>query len=124
MGQSIDSTQQAVPGTTITLQVSTGYKDVKVQVPLPDYGEAVDMKVYVGGKVRVTETDVLPSVMRVWSITLTETQDEYEVTVMIAKHGSGEMKTYAKYLVDGINGSATETFRDENVLGSTTPAVE
>ncbi len=114
--QSILGGQTAAPGTTITLKVSTGYKDVRVQIPLPDSDVAVDLKVYVGGVLKETKVGVLPNVLKVWTITLSETQDEYNVRVDIAKSGTGNDEKYADYRINGISGTATEIYRNSDIL--------
>ena len=125
VAQSITGGLTAVPGTTITLEVSTGYQDVKVQIPLPDSSLTVDLQVYVNGELRDTFKGILPNVLKVKTITLTEAADTYTVTVKIAKTGtgSGEFLNYAEYYVDGVAGKATENYRHDDVLdvyGSTT----
>lgn len=114
--QSIPFGQTAVPGTTIALKVSTGYRDVKIQVAMPDSEISIDIKMYVGGVLKDSKTDVLPNVLNVWSLTLTEAADEYNVRVDIAKHGTGAYEKYAEYRVDGVLGQATRTYQNDTIL--------
>ncbi|MBQ3259181.1 MAG: PASTA domain-containing protein, partial [Clostridia bacterium] len=112
--QSVSGT--ALPGTSITLEVSTGYKDVELQIPLPDSDLSVDLKVYVGGVLKEDKTGVLPNVLGVWKITLSEAQDSYNVRVDIAIHASGNYEKYAEYQVNGVEGKAVEQYRNDTVL--------
>ncbi len=118
--QSILGGQTAVPGTTISLEVSTGYKDVELQIPLPNSELAVDLRVYVDGILKDSQNGVLPNVLGVWKITLGEVKNSYNVRVDIAKHGSGTFEKYAEYQVNGLDGKATELYRDDNVLNKYT----
>ena len=120
--QSILPGEMAVPGTTITLEVSTGYKDVELQIPLPNSEMAVDLRVYVGGILTDSQNGVLPNVLGVWKITLGEEQNNYNVRVDIAVHGSGKFDKYAEYQVNGLDGKATELYRDDDVLEKYTNA--
>ena len=116
VSQSIAGGLTAVPGTTITLQVSTGFRDVKVQIPLPNSDVAVDLKMYVGGVLKETKIGVLPNILGVWSVTLSEAEEEYNVRVDIAKSGSGNDEKYAEYRIDGVNGKAVELYRNDTIL--------
>lgn len=117
--QSISGT--AVPGTTITLKVSTGFKDVRLQIPLPNVDFAVDLKVYVGGVLKETKIGVLPNVLKVWTITLSEAEEEYNVRVDIAKNGTGNDQKYAEYLVNSVTGTASQLYRADDVLAQYVP---
>ncbi len=116
--QSIAANTPTVPGTPVTLEVSTGYVDVKVQIPLPDSAVPSDIQVYVDGQLRETITNVLPNVKRVLDLNLSEKSDSYVVTVKIAKTGtnSAEFHNYAQYTVSGKTGMVQEQYRYDTVL--------
>lgn len=116
--QSIAANTPAVPGTAIVLEVSTGYVDAKMQIPLPDSGVPSDVQVYVDGQLRETFTNVLPNVKRVIDLTLSEKKDSYLVTVKIAKTGTAtaEFLSYAQYEVSGKTGMVYEQYRYAEVL--------
>ena len=116
VSQSIAGGLTATPGTTITLQVSTGFRDVKVQVPMPNSDVAVDLKMYVGGELKESKIDVMPNDLGVWTITLSEPQEQYTVRVNIAKSGTGNYEKYAEYRIDGVGGKAVELYRDDTIL--------
>lgn len=118
--QSILGGEMATPGTTVSLEVSTGYKDVELQIPLPNSDMAVDLRVYVGGILKESQSGVLPNVLGVWKITLGEEANNYNVRVDIARHGSDKFDKYAEYQVNGLDGKATELYRDDNVLNKYT----
>lgn len=120
VAQGIAGGEKAIPGTTITLQVSTGYQDVNVQIPLPDSDMTVDLQIYVNGELRETFKAIIPNEVMVKTVTLKETQSYYTVLVKIAKTGtaSGEFLNYAKYSVDGIEGKSTQVYRNEEVLNA------
>lgn len=124
--QSIVGNATAVVGTAIKLEVSTGYVDVKVQIPLPNSETVVDIQVFVDGILRETTTGVLPSLAKVKVLTLSE-QSSYVVTVKIAKTGTAADKfmDYAQYNVNGQTGLVEEQYRHEDVLAkyeTTAPA--
>ncbi len=116
--QSIAANTPADPGTAIKLEVSTGYVDVKMQIPLPDSGVPSDVQVYVDGQLREALTNVLPNVKRVIALTLSEPSESYLVTVKIAKTGtnSAEFLNYAQYNVNGKTGIVREQYRYADVL--------
>ena len=118
--QSILGGETAIPGTTVSLEVSTGYKDVELQIPLPNSEMAVDLRVYVGGILKDSQNGVLPNVLGVWKITLGEEESNYNVRIDIAQHGSGKFDKYAEYQVNGLDGKATELYRDDDVLSKYT----
>ncbi|MBR2406575.1 MAG: Stk1 family PASTA domain-containing Ser/Thr kinase [Clostridia bacterium] len=116
--QSIAANTPMMPGTVIVLEVSTGYVDVKMQIPLPDSAVPSDIQIYVDGQLRDTITNVLPNVKRVIELTLSEKVDSYLVTVKIAKTGtnSAEFSDYAQYSVSGKTGMVQEQYRYDTVL--------
>lgn len=118
LSQSIKADTPTAPGTAIKLEISTGFVDVKVQIPLPDSGVMVDLQVYVNGQLRETFTGILPNVARVKAVTVSEQVESYPVTVRIAKAGtnSGEFLDYAQYRVNGQTGMVEEEYRHADVL--------
>lgn len=118
ISQSVTTPDTALPGSAITLEVSTGYQDVNLQIPLPDTGITSDLQIYVNGQLKETFTGLIPNIVRVKEVTLTEKTDSYLVTVKIAKTGtaSAEFLDYAQYRVDGKLGVATEVYRNDGVM--------
>ncbi len=118
LSQSIAAETLTMAGTVVKLEVSTGYVEVKLQVPLPDSGITVDLELYVNGALYDTAKGILPNVARVKAWTVSEAADEYKVTVRIAKTGtaSGEFLDYAQYTVNGKTGEAKQDYCYTNVL--------
>ncbi len=120
--QSVEPESQVLPGTVIKLRVSTGYTEAKVQIQLPTaMTTPVDMQVYVNGELRDTFTGLLPNEIKVKTVTVSERQDTYTVTVRIADNGKGNYVSYAKYTVNGKTGVVSITERPHlDVLVPTT----
>ena len=104
------------PNDTITLEVSSGYKDVDVILPLPeDVSSAVDIQVYVDGTLDadLSLKNILPNVKKQVNFTVSEKKASYNVTVQMSLAGANKYQTYVSYTVNGKEGTA--------VMGAITP---
>ena len=63
----------------------------------------------------------MPNILKVWTVTLSEAEAEYNVRVDIAKNGTGNDKKYAEYLINSVAGTATQLYRYDDVLASYIP---
>ncbi len=118
------------PLSEITLEVSSGYRDVQIVVPLPDVSSAVDIQVYAPvengnkwetGKLKEYK-GVLPSSIKNLVFTTTAPLESYEVTVNILLPGQKEYFEYARCTVNGKTGDATCDIREIPTVGTTTAA--
>ncbi len=101
-----------IPGSEITLTVSSGYRDVQIVLPLPDVSCAVDLKVYVQGVYRAEYSNglqgLLPSVEGMKTVTISEQEDDvFDVTFQIAESGADNFSFYYRYEVDPKTGKVT-----------------
>lgn len=109
-----DHTQKQLPDCTITLTVSSGFRDVTIDMPLPtDTNYMVDLQFIVDRAFNATLTEkhkkILPSYVDTLDFTVTETKETYKVLVRIAKSGAqdSEFVNYAEYTVNGAKGTYT-----------------
>ncbi len=116
--QSIEGNTVVQPGTPIQLKVSTGYQEVELQIPLPNSTLTVDLQIFVNGQLSKNISGILPNVVKTQKVIFTEKEDEYTVTVKLAKTGtaSSEFLDYAQYKINGKTGMIMEEYRDSNVL--------
>ncbi len=113
----------AVPGATIALEISTGYKDVELQIELPNTDMTVDLQIYEDGKFTQKIAGIIPNDVGVQTVQLLSAKDTYTVTVKIAKTGTadGNFVIYARYTVDGANGTVTLVELNEEALSAFMP---
>ena len=121
--QSIAESTLTEPGTAVKLRVSTGFAQAKVQVALPtQMTTAIDIQVYVNGKLKDTITGLLPNVVNVQDVVVNERKESYPVNIHISHSGKNEFKPYAEYSVNGKTGAVTVTMEpNTTVLASTAP---
>jgi len=102
--------ETVVPTETITLTVSSGYRNVDILLPLPETSTTVDLQVFVDGTLDTTLSkqfvNILPDKKKSVTFTVGLQKDEYDVTVKIAPAGTGNWQIYTSYTVDGVNGTA------------------
>ncbi len=93
---------EATVDTEFTFEVSNGYRAMTVDIPLNDkYDFAIDMKVYVSSQLYASYEDIYPnSDEHKQSVEIKLEKESYTVTVMVRKHGEGEFKKYAEYVVN------------------------
>ncbi len=98
------------PDAEIELQVSTGFLDAVINMPMPDTDTTVDLQFYVAGKLNNDLTQryakILPKDHGTLKFTVGETEATYVVTVKISVAGKNDFKTYASYTVNGVDGTA------------------
>lgn len=90
----------------VTLTVSSGYQDATVILPLPNTSTAIDVYIYVGGDPHDEVKNILPNVKGTLEFTTSLQENEYEVTVKIAKAGTKVYLDYATYTVNGRTGQS------------------
>ena len=111
ISQSPEGDTMQSPGTRIKLVVSSGYKDISVDVQMPDTNTAVDMQVFVNGRESAEHSNklkgLLPSAMtQLPQLKFTEQLDTYNVTIRISEAGKNQYTDYIVYTMDGRSGTA------------------
>ena len=105
------SSAQLVPTAEIELTVSTGFRDVTVDVSLPYTSSTVDLQIFVAGTINndLTKryTGVVPRDIGTLSLTVSEQQASYVVTVKISPSGKNDFQVLCSYTVNGQDGTAT-----------------
>ncbi len=116
--------EKQYPDVNIELQVSTGYKDVNITVPLPNIDTAVDVQVYVDGALDtgLSSANILPKDKGSLRFTTTLKEGSYKVTVKISVAGQNTFATYAEYEVSGTSGTYSGGKKADFQLPSTTPS--
>ena len=93
------------------LTVSTGFRDVTVDVSLPHTSSTVDLQIFVAGTIDndLTKryTGVVPRDIGTLSLTVSEQQASYVVTVKISPSGKNDFQVLCSYTVNGQDGTAT-----------------
>jgi len=108
------------PGTEVTLTVSSGYKDVELDIKMPSVSKPLDVQVSVGGSSVYSEGGVTGSKV---SVKLTEQKASYTVTVKLSVAGENAYKNYATITVNGETGEVTSSdYKDFSVAVTTTKA--
>ena len=102
-------------GSEVKLVISSGYKDVSVNVSLAGISTSVDLKVFIPG----VEDKSLTSV----TFTAKEQKGLYQANVMISESGKNDFKPFATYEINGLDGRATLTEFTSFVSTATTPPV-
>lgn len=96
-------------GQEVTITVSSGYQDVRLEVTMPDSRQQVDMEVFVAGQknseLSAGLTNIVPGDLDFKTFILTNRQDKYAVTIKIALTGTKKWQDYFTCTVDGINGT-------------------
>jgi hypothetical protein len=118
-----DHTIKQYPDVNIKLQISTGFRNVDIDLPLPDTDTTVDLQFYVDGKLDTTLTtsnaSIMPKDIGTLSFKTTLAKASYKVTVKISVAGKNSFATYAEYLVSGSDGKYALTDMQEFVEPST-----
>ncbi len=106
-----DHEEKQLPDTKITLYVSTGFADVEIEMELPDVNYAIDLKFYIGGKENTKLSKEFSGIKPKEfakngkiTFTVSEADEEYKVSVSIAKAGADAFKNYAVFKVFGEKG--------------------
>ncbi len=123
VGVSPDHTIKQYPDVNIKLQISTGFRNVDIDLPLPDTDTTVDLQFYVDGKLDTAltsnNTNIMPKDIGTLTFTTTLAKASYKVTVKISVAGKNSFATYAEYLVSGSDGKYGLTDMQEFVEPST-----
>lgn len=118
-----DHTINQYPDVNIKLQVSTGYRDVEIELELPNTDTTVDLQFYVDGKLDSALTssnaNITPKDIGTLKFTTKLAKDSYQVRVKISVAGKNTFDTYALFQVNGSNGNYTLTDKQEFVEPST-----
>lgn len=135
-----DYSEKQYADVNIKLQVSTGFRDVNIDLELPYTDTTVDLQFYVDGKLDAELTDshanIMPKDIESLTFKTTLAKESYKVTVKIRASGKEEFAVYAEYQVDGAAGTyeltkkvdfvdtktttTTTTTKDEPVNATTT----
>ncbi len=105
-----DHSQKQLPDVTITLTVSSGFRNVTIDLPLPRSGTMVDLQFIVNGRLHSELTgkhkNIVPAYVGTLDFQVTETKESYRVLVRIAKAGAAadSFTDYAEYTVNGKTG--------------------
>ncbi|MBQ9415020.1 MAG: Stk1 family PASTA domain-containing Ser/Thr kinase [Clostridia bacterium] len=118
VSQSPSGGESATSGSEVKLVVSSGYKDVDVNVHMPSVSSTVDVEVYVDGSLWDSESSVLPSGSPTIGYTFTENSSSYKVTVRLSPSGESDFETYAEFEIDGERG----TVKSEKYYAYTEPS--
>lgn len=98
------------PTETITLTVSSGFRNVNITLPLPQTSTTVDLQVYVDGSLNTAISsglkNILPDKKGTVTFTVAEKKAKYDVMVKIAVAGTNQYKVYTNYTVYGDQGYA------------------
>ncbi len=107
VAMSPDYNLKQLPDVNIILTVSTGYQDVTLDVFLPDVDSAVDLQVFVNGKMNTALTgqyqNLLPKDNGSIRFTVNEMVESYKVRVTISKSGKNDFADYALFEIKHIN---------------------
>lgn len=124
ISQSPEADTMAQPGTEVKLVVSSGYRDLTINMPLPTHVDfPVDLEVYIDGVKSSSFTGlsgILPNVKRSMDFTLTEKKSSYRFSVMISRSGENNFQSYADYQVNGTTGTAVMLSLEEDIYKSET----
>ncbi len=107
------------PGTELTLTVSSGFKDVDLDIKMPSVSKALDVQVSVGGSSIYSESGVTASNV---SVKLKEQKASYTVTVKLSVSGENAYQTYATFTVNGETGEVTKSDYKSFTVATTTKA--
>lgn len=114
-------------GSEVKLIISSGYKDVSVNVSLAGISTSIDLKVFIAGvedKSLTTKfAGLLPEGLASHSVTFTAKEQKglYQANVMISESGKNNFKPFATYEINGLDGRATLTEYTPFVSTPTTP---
>ncbi len=115
--------EEVPPGSEVWLTVSSGYKDLELEVKLPSITDMVDMDVYVEDSLFYSEDGVLPMIASPMVFDLSEQKAEYTVTVELSAADEDDFKTYAVFTINGKEGTVTSRdYRAFSVTPTTTTA--
>ncbi len=106
-----DHTINQYPDVNIKLMVSTGYRDVEIELTMPNTDTTVDLQFYVDGKLdsalTSSNTSIMPKDIGTLKFKTTLSKDSYKVTVKISVAGKNNFATYAEFQVNGASGKYT-----------------
>ncbi len=106
-----DHTINQYPDVNIKLMVSTGYRDVEIELSLPYTDTTVDLQFYVDGKLdsalTTSNTSIMPKDIGTLKFKTALAKDSYKVTVKISVAGKNSFATYAEFQVNGASGKYT-----------------
>ncbi len=96
-------------GSMVDLVVSTGLRDVTINLPLPDNNALVSLEVYINAYPRPElNTSVLTAGKPTLEFTFQEQTETYIVTFRIKSEDMLTYDIYASYTVDAVNGTVTQ----------------
>lgn len=102
-------TEKQLPDVAITLTVSTGFQEVTISLPLPETEDTVDLQFFVAGKLHSAMTKeytgIRPKDIGTLKFKVSETVENYVVTVKISKANANNFATYMVFKVDGQAGT-------------------
>ena len=102
-------TEKQLPDVAITLTVSTGFQEVTISLPLPATEDTVDLQSFVAGKLHSAMTKeytgIRPKDIGTLKFKVSETVENYVVTVKISKANANNFATYMVFKVDGQAGT-------------------
>ncbi|MBQ1950770.1 MAG: Stk1 family PASTA domain-containing Ser/Thr kinase [Clostridia bacterium] len=102
-------TEKQLPDVAITLTVSTGFQEVTISLPLPETEDTVDLQFFVAGKLHSVMTKeytgIRPKDIGTLKFKVSETVENYVVTVKISKANANNFATYMVFKVDGQAGT-------------------
>jgi hypothetical protein len=104
--QSVAADTPALPGTEITIRVSSGFAEVNLQIALPTHiTTPVDLQIYIDGVKQGQPEGVMPNMVQKKDLKLSEAKENYKVSVYISENGKNNWKLYAEYQINGKTGT-------------------
>ena len=104
-----DHNNPQYPDVNIKLMISTGFRDVEIDMALPDTDTTVDLQFYVDGKLDSALTSsnasIMPKDIGTLKFTTKLAKASYKVTVKISVAGKNSFATYAEFQVNGADGN-------------------
>jgi len=108
--------EPVVPGTVVTIEVSSGFTDATIPLVLPsNYDQPVDVMIYVDSvpDVEKSMNGILLKGSSAQTLTFSVRKAEYSVVIRIKASSQSDWQTLMAYSVSGKTGSKTVTERGE-----------
>lgn len=125
ISQTPQKNTKAAKGTAVSLVVSSGYRDVSLNLSLPWTDTPIDVQIFVGGVHSPSYSQglagIIPSIVGSKSITLTEQKETYVVTVYISEQNTNNPQKWMEYSVNGRTGEKIITYRSDG-FGTSNPS--
>ncbi len=123
LSQLPESGTEVAPDSEIVLTVSSGYKDVNLDVNLPQVEKNIDLDVYIDAKLWYSQDGIDPESTSSMEFQLKEQKAKYTVTVELSEAGKKKFKTYAIFVINGETGTIVSSdYRSFAVATTTTKA--